>query len=50
MGSHICCRSFFYIFLYFSVIYISFTITCALEQFERTLKDEAKLIIDGAKI
>lgn len=31
-------------------MYISFTITCALEQFERTLKDDAKLIIDGTKI
>lgn len=31
-------------------MYISFTITCALDQFERTLKDDAKLMIDGAKI
>lgn len=31
-------------------MYISFIITCAFEQFERTLKDDAKLIIDGAEI
>ena len=52
MGSHVCIYvvGVFFIFIFnFSVMYISFITTYAFDQFERTLKVDAKLIIDGAK-